>query len=188
VTRQRIVAAAVEVMAEKGALGASLDEVGARAPASRSQIYHYFDDKSDLLCAVAESMAETVIEDHRRLLTGVNSWDGLQQWVDSLVGLHDKKGANFQIANLIAQLSEGDDVRAVLARALQRWEANIQGCLAAMVAAGELRSDVDLDWLAASTLASLQGGTLLAEARSNSRALRQALDGAVALLVTYRRK
>ncbi len=31
-TRQRIVAAAAEVVAEKGALGASLDEVGARAP------------------------------------------------------------------------------------------------------------------------------------------------------------
>ena len=35
-TRQRIVAAATQVVAEKGALGASLDEVGARATASRS--------------------------------------------------------------------------------------------------------------------------------------------------------
>jgi TetR/AcrR family transcriptional repressor of nem operon len=47
-TRQRIVVAATEVVAEKGALGASLDEVGARAPASRSQLYHYFDAKNDL--------------------------------------------------------------------------------------------------------------------------------------------
>jgi TetR/AcrR family transcriptional repressor of nem operon len=31
-TRQRIVAAAAEVVAEKGALGASLDEVGAAPP------------------------------------------------------------------------------------------------------------------------------------------------------------
>jgi len=54
-TRQRIVAAAAEVVAAKGALGASLDEVGARACASRSQLYHYFDDKTDLLRAVAEA-------------------------------------------------------------------------------------------------------------------------------------
>jgi len=39
-TRQRIVSAAASVVAEKGALGASLDDVGARAAASRSQLYH----------------------------------------------------------------------------------------------------------------------------------------------------
>lgn len=43
-TRQRIVAAAADVVADKGAVGASLDEVGVRAGASRSQLYHYFDD------------------------------------------------------------------------------------------------------------------------------------------------
>jgi TetR/AcrR family transcriptional regulator, transcriptional repressor for nem operon len=60
-TRQRIVAAARQVVAEKGASAASLDEVGARAPASRSQLYHYFDDKNDLLKAVAEATNEVVL-------------------------------------------------------------------------------------------------------------------------------
>src|SRR5580698_6436057 len=85
ITRQRIVAAAAEVVAEKGALGASLDEVGARAPASRSQLYHYFDDKNDLLLSVAEATNDTVLNGQRELFDHLGSWDGLVQWADALV-------------------------------------------------------------------------------------------------------
>ena len=55
-----------------------------------------------------------------------------------------------------------------------------------MVASGELRSDADPEGLAASTLASLQGGLMLTQARRDPRALRQALDGALALVGSYR--
>ena len=55
-----------------------------------------------------------------------------------------------------------------------------------MVASGELVRETDLEWLAASTLASLQGGLILTQARRDPRALRQALDGALALIETYR--
>ena len=58
-TRQRIVDAATDVVAEKGAVGASLDEVGARASASRSQLYHYFDDRDDLMRAVVAATADS---------------------------------------------------------------------------------------------------------------------------------
>ena len=85
-TRQRIVDAAAEVVAEKGAVGASLDEVGARAAASRSQLYHYFDDKADLLRAVAEATIESVLGGQRELFAELGSWDGLVNWMDALVG------------------------------------------------------------------------------------------------------
>jgi hypothetical protein len=55
-----------------------------------------------------------------------------------------------------------------------------------MVTAGELQPGTDVGWLAASTLASLQGGLLLAQARRDPQPLRRALDGALALIQTYR--
>jgi hypothetical protein len=45
--------------------------------------------------------------------------------------------------------------------------------------------ETDVDWLAASTLASLQGGLILTQARRDPHLLRQALDGALALIRTY---
>jgi TetR/AcrR family transcriptional regulator, transcriptional repressor for nem operon len=188
-TRQRIVAAAAQVVAEKGALGASLDEVGARAVASRSQLYHYFDDKTDLLRAVALTTNDTVLSAQEDLFARLGTWSGLVRWADALVALQEERGGQggCPIANLLGQLGErDDDIRAVLADGFDRWEASIRTGLAAMVASGELRVGTDPDWLAVSTLASVQGGLVLSQARRDPRPLRRALDGALSLIATYR--
>jgi TetR/AcrR family transcriptional repressor of nem operon len=188
-TRERIVAAATEVVAEKGAIGASLDEVGARAPASRSQLYHYFDDKSDLLRAVAEATNDVVLDGQRDLFDDLGTWDGLVRWADALVAFQDERGSRggCPIANLLGQLGERDDaIRTVLASGFDRWEADIRAGLETMVESGELRHDADSAWLACSTLASVQGGLVLSQARRESVALRRALDGALALIASYR--
>jgi TetR/AcrR family transcriptional repressor of nem operon len=188
-TRQRIVAAATEVVAEKGAVGASLDEVGARAPASRSQLYHYFDDKTDLLRAVAKATNDTVLDGQQALFAGLGTWAGFQRWADALVGLQTRRGGRggCPMANLVAQLGErDDDTRMVLASGFDRWEAHIRAGLAALVSSGDLRPETNIDWLAASTLASLQGGLMLTQARRDPQMLRLALDGALTLIGTYR--
>ena len=188
-TRQRIVGAATEVVAEKGANGASLDEVGARAPASRSQLYHYFDDKDDLLLAVAEATNDTVLDGQRALFDQLDTWDGLVRWADALVAFQQEREGRggCPIANLLGQLGERDDaIRGVLASGYERWETSIGAGLDAMVASGELRPDTDVAWLALSTLASVQGGLVLTQARRDPQALRRALDGALALIATYR--
>jgi TetR/AcrR family transcriptional regulator, transcriptional repressor for nem operon len=188
-TRQRILAAATEVVAEKGALGASLDEVGARAAASRSQLYHYFNDKNDLLRAVAEATNDTVLDGQRDLFARLSTWDGLVRWADALVEVQQERGGKggCPIANLLGQVGERDeDIRAVLAYGFDRWEARIRAGLSAMAARGELRSETDVAWLASSTLASLQGGLVLSQARRDPQALRRALDGALALIASYR--
>jgi AcrR family transcriptional regulator len=188
-TRRRIVAAAADVVAEKGALGASLDEVGARAAASRSQLYHYFDNKTDLLRAVAEATNDGVLDGQRVLFDGFGTWAGLERWADTLVDYQNQRSGRggCPIANLVGQLGEHEDgIRTVLASGFERWEAEIRAGLAAMRAAGELRTDTDVDWLATSTLASVQGGLMLTQAHRDPRMLRRALDGALALIGTYR--
>ncbi|MCU1644258.1 MAG: regulatory protein TetR [Nocardia sp.] len=188
-TRRRIVAAALEVVAENGALGASLDEVGARAPASRSQLYHYFEDKNDLLRAVAEATNDTVLDAQQDLFAGLGTWSGLLRWTDALVALqYQREGkGGCPLANLLGQVGErDDDIRAVLASGFDRWESSIRAGLAAMYESGELRTETDIAWLATCTLASLQGGLVLAQARRDPGALRSALDGALALIGSYR--
>jgi AcrR family transcriptional regulator len=166
-----------------------LDEVGVRAPASRSQLYHYFDDKSDLLLAVAEATSDAVLAGQQDLFDRLDTWDGLVRWADALVSLQQQRGGvgGCPIANLLGQLGERDDgIRAVLAAAFDRWESAINTGLTAMVESGALRHDLDVAWLAASTLASVQGGLVLAQAHRDPLPLRRALDGALALIASYR--
>lgn len=188
-TRRRILEAALEVVAERGANTASLDEVGARAGTSKSQLYHYFSDRDDLLRAVAEATNEMVLDAQSELFAGLGTAAGLAAWADALVELNQtRRGAGgCPIASLVAQIGEHDkDARAVLAAGFDRWEAAIRSGLDAQRDSGELRDDADTAWLATSVLASLQGGLILAQAGRNPAALRAALNGALALVDSHR--
>jgi AcrR family transcriptional regulator len=152
-------------------------------------MYHYFTDKDDLLRAVAAATNDAVLDGQRPLFDGLGSWEGLTRWMDALVemqeDLHGRGGC--PIANLVSQLGERDDeIRVELASGLDRWETEIRIGLVNMVAAGELLADTDVEWLASSTLASLQGGLLLTQAHRDPQALRRALNGALALISTFR--
>jgi TetR/AcrR family transcriptional regulator, transcriptional repressor for nem operon len=105
--------------------------------------------------------------------------------VEMQVELQGRRGC--PIANLVSQLGErDDDVRVELASGFDRWEAELRAGFASMVVSGELVSDTDVDLLASSTMASLQGGLMLTQARRDPSALRRAFDGALALVATFR--
>jgi TetR/AcrR family transcriptional regulator, transcriptional repressor for nem operon len=184
-TRARIVQAAAELVAEKGALAMSLDDVGARAPASRSQLYHYFEDKADLVRAVIDATSDAVLGAQDELLDHVDSWAGIRRWMDALVELQVKREARggCPIGSLAGQLAERDpEARAALADGLGRWEERLQAGLVGLKARGLLRPTADPKKLATATMALLQGGLLLTQIRRDPGQLRTALDAAWRLL------
>src|SRR6516225_2467679 len=62
-SRERIVERAAELVAERGVEGTSLDEVLAAAGASKSQLYHYFAGRDELVeAAVARRCAQVLGE------------------------------------------------------------------------------------------------------------------------------
>ena len=91
-TRRRIVTTACEVVAEKGAAAASLDEVGARvAGVTQPALTHYSEDKNDLLRAVAEETNDVVLDGQQELFGELGSWEGLRRWTDALVDLQHER-------------------------------------------------------------------------------------------------
>src|SRR5881409_3204097 len=77
-TRERIVQAAAELVAEKGAAGMSLDDVRSRTGASRSQLYHYFEDRDDLVRAVVDATTDLVLGRQEELLDHLDTWSGIE--------------------------------------------------------------------------------------------------------------
>src|SRR5438876_844749 len=78
--RERILQAAAELIAEKGTAGMSLDDVRVRTGASRSQLYHYFEDRDDLVHAVIDVTIDTVLDTQGELLYDLDSCAGLDRW------------------------------------------------------------------------------------------------------------
>ncbi len=184
-TRRRIVQAAAELVAEKGAAAASLDEVGARSGASRSQLYHYFEDRDDLIRAVIDTTAEAVLGAQDGLLDELDSWAGIDRWFQALVDLQIERHARggCPIGTLAGQLAERDpQARVAIADGLGRWEQHLRQGLERMQGRGKLRAGADPARLATATMASIQGGLLLTQVRRDPGQLRISLDAARTVL------
>jgi AcrR family transcriptional regulator len=182
-TRQRIVDAAADLIFERGIAEFNLDDVCAATGASRSQLYHYFLNKNDLIHAVIEYQRDRVLSIHRPTFATLDSWEDLQGWRDMIVDAQAARSCRngCPLGSLANGLVESDDVaRDQLRDAFSNWGDIIAEGLGRMVDRGVLRSDADPDELAVSVLASLQGGLLMAETERSTRRLEIALDAALA--------
>jgi TetR/AcrR family transcriptional repressor of nem operon len=190
-TRERIITAATELVSERGVAGTSLDGVRGRAHVSKSQLYHYFADRDDLMRAVARAVSDDVIGAQAGLFAHLDTIGGLRAWADALVALQETRQARggCPIGSLAGQLAEHDDgARSELAEGMDRWQAGIRDGLERMAARGELRPEADSALLAQRTLAAVQGGLLLTQIRRDPNELRHALDGAIEAIRAARAK
>ena len=179
VTRQRIVAAAAELMFEHGVAETTLEDIRAAAGVSGSQVYHYFEDKQALVRAVIDYQTDAVLDTQGAHLDHLDTMPGLRAWRDLLVD-HQRElecRGGCPIGALGAEVAETDAAaRLAVARGLHRWEARIRAGLGTMHARGDLPAEVDPDDLALATLAALQGGLLLTQIQRQTRPLEVALD------------
>jgi TetR/AcrR family transcriptional regulator, transcriptional repressor for nem operon len=164
-TRERIVRAASDLVAERGVAGTSLDDVRELAHASKSQLYLYFADRDELLRAVAESTCDTVLASQEEALAGFDSIAGIESYLNAIVALQIQRNTpGCPIGSLAGQLVERDEAsRLILADGLGRWERSLRAGLEVMAARDELRPDANPALLASQTLMLLQGGLLLSQ-------------------------
>jgi TetR/AcrR family transcriptional repressor of nem operon len=178
-TRQRIVAAAAELMFDNGVAETTLEDIRAAAGVSGSQVYHYFEDKQALVRAVIDYQTDLVLDAQGAHLDGLDSMAGLRAWRDFLVEHQRRLGCRggCPIGALGAEVAETDAVaRLAAARGLGRWEGRIREGFQAMHARGDLAPGTDPDDLALATLAALQGGLLLTQLQRDTRPLEVTLD------------
>jgi TetR/AcrR family transcriptional regulator, transcriptional repressor for nem operon len=187
-TRERIVAAAAAVIRERGIAETRLDDIIARAGASKSQLYLYFDDRAALLRDVVMQNADLVLAAQEPHLSSLDSWKAIRAWLDSLVQLQVAGGARggCAIGSLVGQLAETDDqARQLLANGFARWEDPLRRGLYSMQKRGKLDRSADPDRLATATLAAIQGGLVLTQSRRDAGQLAIAVDAAYAHLRSH---
>jgi AcrR family transcriptional regulator len=187
-TRERIVAAAADLILQQGIARTTLDDVRAEARVSSSQIYHYFADKEALVRAVIDYRAQTVVgEIHEPALAAIEGIDGLRAWRDMIVSIQreaDCRGG-CPLGSLGSELAGLDHAaRCDVAAGYARWEAAISACLTGMRDRGQLSAAVDPGQLASALLAALQGGLLLAKVERDVRPLAAALDVMISLVAS----
>ena len=180
-TRARIVDAAADLVRAHGVANTTIDAVIEASKVSKSQIYHYFADKDDLVLAVIQRQSECVLGTHEELLRTLNSVAGLRRWRNAVVELTRQTNCagGCPLGSLAAELSETPRTRTALAESFQRWASYFEAAFARMQKRAGRELDADLTELSDALLASLEGGLLLAQTMRSTRPLELALDMAI---------
>ena len=186
-TRQRIVDAASQLILEHGVESATLEDIQREAHVSASQLYHYFTDKSALILAVIDHQTDAVLGIHRTVLDRLDSFEALVEWRDMIVSTLEAQNCigGCPLGSLAGGLAESDPIaRGALAKSFGEWEGLLRRGLQEMRDRGVFRPDIDVDALALSILASVQGGLLLSQTRRDTSSVRIAVDTSIAYLRT----
>jgi len=180
-TRARIVNAATDLVRAHGAANTTVDAVIEASKVSKSQVYHYFADKDDLVLAVIQRQAECVLGTHEELLQKLNSLAGLRRWRNAVVELTRQTNCagGCPLGSLAAELSEAPRTRAALAESFARWASYFEMAFARMQSRAGKKPGGALKELSEAMLAGLQGGLLLAQTMRSTRPLELALDMAI---------
>ena len=187
-TRQKIVDTAAALMLTDGVAGTTIEGVCAAAGVGRSQVYHYFDDKGELVRAVIEWQAERVFSGQEPHLAHIQGWESWDAWRDLVVAIQRKAGCvgGCPLGSLASELADEDELtRHVLVKSFQRWERAFQDAVQQMKDLGLMRADADTAILATTLLAALQGGLLLCQTRKDVAPLETSLNGAIGYLRTF---
>lgn len=184
-SRDKILVAAATLFHERGVHATSVDDVLAASGTGKSQFYHHFAGKAELVREVLAYQFSRLQDEQGPLLERLDSWEGIEAWFAYIVDWQHRRRllGGCPIGSMAAEMADWDDaLRVELAEAFRGWESVLARGFSAMRGRGELRPDADPGVLAEVTLAAIQGGILLARTKQNVRSLEQVLDGALVYL------
>jgi len=185
-TRDAIVDAAATLMYIHGVAGTSVDKVLAASGAGKSQMYHYFKNKDQLVEAVIERYLAQILANQPAIYS-LESWADFDTWVEQLLDIHRQAGRPVAcpLGNLTGELGDNPTIAPLLSKAYREWESHVERGLITLRDKGELAADAAPGRLAQAAMTCVQGGLLLAHIRQDITALEDALQIAIAHLRSH---
>jgi len=180
-TRERLIAAALELFAEKGYASTSIADILHKARANAGSFYYSFPAKQDLLLTVLDRYVELL-----RPVLLAPTWEGITDPIERVFALLGRYRVYLvdteclygcPIGSLALELHEPDPVvREKLALNFDRWVAAVEECL--LEAGGRLPRDVNRTDLARFILTTMEGGVM----QSRTHRTTEAFDASVRML------
>lgn len=165
---------------KRGVAASTLDDILLSSGTGKSQLYYYFDDKADLVRAVIARQIELILQ-AQPLIHRADSMRGIQDWADGIIAMHSAPGGPFNcpLGTMAAELKNDLSYQPALSEAFAQWEKPLSEGLSRMQQRGELGPADDPARLAATLVATLQGGMLLARVADDVTVLGDTLQAVV---------
>lgn len=187
--RARMIQAAADLIHVHGVSGTSVDAVLRMSATGKGQFYHYFNDKNHLVREVLAFQLARNLDLQRQFLDRLSSWEAIREWLNVLVDQHQERDlrGGCPIGSIAAEMADRDEtLRKLLAAAFREWESHLADGLSAMKDQGLLLGHAVPSELAEATMASIQGGYLLATTKRDASSMRNALEAAYSYLQSFK--
>ena len=187
-SRERILVHAARLVGEKGVKSTSLDDICGAASVSKSQLYHYFANKEELVLAIIGRQTNAVLTGQQPFLDHLDSWENLERWGAFLIDVQEDRQCigGCPLGSLASELADHDEAsRVALVSSFDQWERYLIEGLTRMQERGELRRNADPVELAVAVMTSLQGGRLLSQTRKTTQPLQVALHTALSYVRSF---
>ena len=177
-TKARILEAAINLIYERGANGTSVDDILKASGTGKSQFYHYFLNKDQLLLEVLKAQREkfpgkNLSEFNFATVEGINSWLGSVK-KDFLAGQY-KHGC--PIGNLASELGlASDEVKSAVTATIGSWEAELARGLKAQKLRGYLKPNAEPTEIALFIISVIEGALLLSKTSNSPRYIDAAVN------------
>lgn len=187
-TRARIVESARELFHRNGVRATSLDQILEASGTGKSQFYHYFGSKEDIVHEVLHFYFDIIQSGRAPVNINIESWGDLERFfydhIDGIRMFDCRRSCPIgSIGNELA--SENEDVRRDVKLVFDYMREKIALFFEKMKKQGGIKETSDPESMADFCIATVQGALLLAKVDRDSRAAENAVTHAVEYLKSY---
>ncbi len=177
-TRKEIINAAFDLIHERGVHATSVNDILKRSGAGKSQFYHYFKSKEDIIHALLQTVHQ-MIKDGCTHIKEINSWQDFRDWLDAAIEKQEEHKCSraCPIGQISGQLCDDDELlRQDIQLIFEAMKDFPKTFFITLKARGELIDSADPDTMADMCIATMQGAALIAKTHKNSVILRKTTD------------
>ncbi len=184
-TQERLIESTRELLWERGYVGTSPKAILERAGAGQGSMYHHFKGKPDLALAAIRRTAEEMWAGAEAVLSAPGSpYERIEAYLrrerDVL------RGCPVGRLTMDPEVIASDELRAPVDETLDRLRERLAGIVEEGKEQGQFAPALDAEEIAATILATVQGGYVLARASGSPAAFDTAVRGLLALLTPLR--
>lgn len=166
-TRQFIIETTAGIFNTKGYAGTSLSDLTEATHLTKGSIYGNFENKEDVALSVFDyNLSKIRKAIAQRMQKAVSYQEKLMVYAQVY---HSFSGASFPTGGcpILNTAIEADDTNTLLkakaAKAVMDWKKDISNLITAGIDAGEFKADTDIDRIAYSIIALIEGGIMIAK-------------------------
>lgn len=177
--KRAIIQSAAELVAQRGVADMFIDDVLESCGMGKSQFYHYFTDKDELITEVVRFRSETLFREmYFEPLSAISTLTGLRRWIrqsaEKIVQADYTQGC--PLGTLAMQLDQSETLlRGEINNVMDELSRCLLGALGRIREKGQLPKRVNMVDLATYLVGVFQGGLLLSRSYQDATKLRTVL-------------